>query len=314
MHRRDVLKAATLAAGAGLAAAASPSRADIYGPRSAPAPSPALPYVAARDGTALYFKDWGTGAPVVFVHGWTLGADMWEYQMPALAGAGLRALAYDKRGCGRSGQPWGGYDYGTFADDLAALMEQRDLGGATLVAHSMGAGDAVRYLSRHGTARVARLVLVAPTTPFLLQTPDNPEGVPRAMFDGVLAALEQDRPAYLAAAARAFFGIGKPDLPVSAELLRWGVDLALQGSPHAARDMFRASFETDFRAKLRALTLPVLIIQGDADQQVPIQVSGRRTAALVAGSRLVVYEGGSHGLMFTHRERLNRDIAAFAKS
>lgn len=300
MQRRDPLNTA--------ASAAAPARAETSGPRAAP------PYIAARDGTALYFKDWGTGRPVVFVHGWGLGADMWEYQMPALAAAGLRCVAYDKRGCGRSGQPWSGYDYDTMADDLAAVIEQRDLRDVTLVAHSMGAGDVVRYLARHGTRRVARAVLVAPTTPFLLQTPDNPEGVPRAMFDAVIAALEEDRPAYLAAAARAFFGTGKPDLPVSPDLVRWGIALALQGSPRAALDMFRASFETDFRADLRALDLPVLIVHGDVDQQVPVQISGRKSAALIPGSRLAVYEGAPHGLMFTHRERLNRDLLAFVRS
>ena len=170
-------------------------------------------FIETRDSVSLFYKDWGTGNPVVFVHGWALGADMWEYQMPSLADKGLRCIAYDKRGCGRSGQPWGGYDFDTFADDLAMLIEQLDLREVTLVGHSMGCGDITRCLSRHGAERVARAALVAPTTPFILRTADNPEGLEKSVFDNIVAELCRDRPRFLAASAPAFFGTGRTEFP-----------------------------------------------------------------------------------------------------
>ena len=271
-------------------------------------------FIETRDRVSLFYKDWGTGNPVVFVHGWALGADMWEYQMPSLAGKGLRCIAYDKRGCGRSGQPWGGYDFDTFADDLAMLIEQLDLREVTLVGHSMGCGDITRYLSRHGAERVARAALVAPTTPFILRTADNPEGLEKSVFDNIVAELCRDRPRFLAASAPAFFGTGGPNSPVSQEMIQWAVGLFFQASPKAMTDMIRAMSETDLRKDMHAFTVPTLIIHGDADQGAPIDLTGRRTAQAIPGSELKVYEGAAHGLFITEKDRLNTDLLAFIQS
>ena len=271
-------------------------------------------YIETRDGTRLFYKDWGTGKPVVFIHGWALGADMWEYQMPYLAGEGLRCIAYDKRGCGRSGQPWGGYDFETFADDLAAVIDQLHLHEVTLVGHSMGCGDITRYLSRHGAGRVARAALVAPTTPFILKTADNPEGLDKSVFDNIVAELGRDRPRFLAAGAPAFFGRGGPNSPISPEMIQWAVGLFFQASPKAMTDMIRAMSETDFRKDLHAFTVPTLVIHGDADQGAPIDLTGRKTAEAISGSQLKVYESAAHGLFITEKDLLNADLLAFIQS
>ena len=271
-----------------------------------------MPTVKAKDGTEIFFHDWGSGPPVVLIHGWPLNADMWEHQSLHLANNGFRVIAYDRRGFGRSGKPWSGHDYDTFADDLAALLERLDLREVTLVAHSMGGGDAVRYLSRHGASRVAGLVLVAATTPFLLRTADNPDGVKQAVYDDMVTALAHDRPGFMAASAPTFFGSGVASGAVSPELMGWAVGLALQACPIGLADMVRAFSETDFRPELAELTVPTLIVHGDADSNVPVDLCGRRAARLVPGSRLEVYEGAPHGLMITHRDRLNADLLAFA--
>jgi non-heme chloroperoxidase len=273
-----------------------------------------IPYIETGDHVSLFYKDWATGKPVVFIHGWALGADMWEYQMPYLAGQGLRCVAYDKRGCGRSGQSWGGYDFDTFADDLAAVIEQLDLREVTLVGHSMGCGDITRYLSRHGADRIARAALVAPTTPFILKTADNPEGLEKSVFDNIVAELSRDRPRFLAAGAPAFFGTGPPNSPVSPEMIQWAVGLFFQASPKAMTDMIRAMSETDLRKDMHAFTVPTLIIHGDADQGTPIDLTGRRTAQAIAGSQLKVYEGAAHGLFITEKDRLNADLLSFIQS
>jgi non-heme chloroperoxidase len=273
-----------------------------------------IPYIETGDHVSLFYKDWATGKPVVFIHGWALGADIWEYQMPYLAGKGLRCVAYDKRGCGRSGQPWGGYDFDTFADDLAAVIEQLDLREVTLVGHSMGCGDITRYLSRHGADRIARAALVAPTTPFILKTADNPEGLEKSVFDNTVAELSQNRPRFLAAGAPAFFGTGGPNSPVSQEMIQWAVGLFFQASPKAMTDMIRAMSETDLRKDMHAFTVPTLIIHGDADQGAPIDLTGRRTAQAIADSQLKVYEGAAHGLFITEKDRLNADLLSFIQS
>jgi non-heme chloroperoxidase len=247
----------------------------------------------------------------VFIHGWVLGADMWEYQMTALAAEGLRCVAYDKRGCGRSSQPWDGYEYDTFADDLAALLEQLDLHDAMLVAHSMAGGDVARYLSRHGASRVARVALIGTTTPFPLKTGDNPDGLDRSVFDEMVGALNADRPGFMAAGAPAFYGVESPNGIVSAELMQWTIELILRGSPKATTDMVRVMSETDLRPDMRAFTVPTLVIHGDADQSAPLELTGRRTADAIAGAELRVYEGAAHGLFITEKERVNRDLVQF---
>lgn len=262
----------------------------------------------------IYYEDKGAGQPVVLIHGWPLSGRSWEMQVPALIEAGYRVITYDRRGFGWSSQPWSGYDYGTFAADLHALMEHLDLRNATLVGFSMGGGEVARYIGRHGTARVRSAALIAAVTPFLLQTEDNPEGVDQSAFDEITDGLRKDRPHFLAGFARKFFGAGLLNFDISSELLDWTGQVAMLASPKATLDCVRAFAATDFRDDLRKMDLPTLVIHGDEDQTVPIDVSARRAVELLPQAELKVYEGEPHGLFFTAKERLNRDLAAFAGS
>lgn len=272
-----------------------------------------MPFIETSDGTRLHYQDRGEGEPIVFIHGWTLGGDVWERQTVGLAAQGLRCVAYDRRGSGDSGRPVDGYDYDTLTDDLAALMERLDLRGATLVGHSMGGGEVARYIARHGADRVARAVFVASTTPFLLRTEGNPDGVDGAVFDEMIAGLRADREGYLAASAPTFFGDGLPGISVPAETRERMVRLACRSLPEAVLATVRSFSETDFRADLRAVAVPTLVVHGDADANVPLDLCGRRTARAIPGSRLEVYEGAPHGLPITHADRLNRDLLAFVR-
>lgn len=274
--------------------------------------TPKKPLVETNDGTHLFYQDWGMGQPVVFIHGWGLGAKMWEYQMTALSSQGLRCIGYDRRGCGRSDQPGHGYDYDTFADDLAALVEQLDLRDVTLVGYSSGGGDVARYLSRHRSDRISQTVLLGSITPFILRTEDNPDGLDKSVFDGMIAALERDRPQFLAASASSFFGAKLPTVSISPEIMQWGIRLALQASPKATIEMVHA-FSTDFRPDMSAFTMPTLIIHGDQDQNHPIDITGHKTAQLIPNNQLKVYEGAAHGLFVTHKDQLNRDLLAFIR-
>ncbi len=270
-----------------------------------------MPFIETGDGTRLFYKDWGSGRPVVLIHGWPLDADMWEYQQPALTEAGFRTIAYDRRGFGRSDQPWSGYDYDTFADDLKALLDRLDLADVALVGFSMGGGEIARYMARHGGARVSRAVLVSAVPPFLLKTADNPDGVDPAVFAGMIEGLKADRPHFLANFAKTFFGVGVFSSPSSSELIAWTGDLAMRASPKATVACVRAFGETDFRADMGRFTVPTLVIHGDDDQTVPIGVSGKAAAAAIPGARFVVYEGAPHAVPFTHAARLNEDLLAF---
>ena len=273
-----------------------------------------MPFIETQDRISLYYNDWGTGRPIVFIHGWALGADMWEYQTPALAAEGVRCIAYDKRGCGRSSQPWDGYDYDTFAADLAALLEQLELRDVTIVAHSMAGGDVARYLSHHGADRIAGVALVATTLPFPMKTADNPIGIDKSVFDETVAALRANRPAFLADGAPAFFGFEPSNGSMPPPIAQWGVELFYRASPKATIDMVRTFSETDLRPELEGFTVPTLIVHGDADQSAPFEVTGRRVAEAVPGSRLEVYEGAPHALFFTEKDRLNDDLLEFARS
>jgi pimeloyl-ACP methyl ester carboxylesterase len=212
---------------------------------------PKEPFIETQDGQRLFYQDWGTGQAIVFIHGWGLGAGMWEYQMTALSSQGLRCIAYDRRGCGRSDQPGQGYDYDTLADDLAAVIEQLDLRDVNLVGFSSGCGDIARYLSRYGRDRIAKTVLIGSITPFIVRTADNSEGLDPGVFTGMMAALERDRPQFLAVSAPSFFGAGLPTVAISSELMQWGIGLALQASPKATIEMVR-TFSTDFRSDMAA--------------------------------------------------------------
>lgn len=270
-----------------------------------------MPYIQAAGGTELYYTDWGSGPPVVLIHGWPLNSQMWEYQAPVLAAAGHRVIAYDRRGFGKSAQPWSGYDYDTLADDLAAVMDTLDLQVATLVGYSMGGGEVARYLSRHGAARVARAVLLSAVTPFLLKTADHPDGADQAVFDRMLDGLAADRPNFLAAFGKQFFGAGLLNFTVTTEILEWALWMAMSGSPKATADCVRAFSATDFRADMAAFTMPTLIIHGTADATVPIDISARAAARLIPGARLAEYDGGPHATFFTNKDQLNADLLAF---
>ena len=272
-----------------------------------PAARAAVPIVT-RDGRRLACLDRGSGRPVVFVHGWSLSSAIWTLQTDWLASRGLRVVAYDKRGHGDSDKPSDGYDMDALATDLAAVLDQLDLDDVTLVGHSMGAGEVARYLAGHGSRRIRHTVLVAPTTPFALKTADNPEGVDRAVYDKLVAALQADRPAYLAAGAPGFFG-----RDAEPELVEWGLSIALQAAPQALVKCLRAFTESDFRADMRAFTMPTLVLYGTGDQPSIVR-NAQRTAAAIAGSRLEPYEGAPHGLFLTDPQRFNRDVLGFVRS
>ena len=273
-----------------------------------------MAFLTTKDGTRLFYNDWGAGRPIVLIHGWPLNADMWEYQATELARLGLRVVTYDRRGFGRSDQPWSGYDYDTLADDLAAVIETLDLQGATLAGFSMGGGEVARYLSRHGAARVAKAVLISAVTPYLVQSPNNEAGVPRSVFDQMVQGLEADRPHFLANFGKQFFGAGLLNFSVSTEILNWAGNLALMASKKATVDCVRSFSETDFRPDLAAVTVPTLVIHGDADATVPIDKAGRPAAQMIATARLLEYEGGPHAVFFSHKDRLIRDLYEFTNS
>jgi pimeloyl-ACP methyl ester carboxylesterase len=258
-----------------------------------------MTYIDASDGTRLFYDDWGTGTPVVFLHGWMLGADIWEYQTVPLAWQGMRCIAYDRRGCGRSSRPFDGYDYDTLADDLATVLRTLDLDDVTLVGHSMAGGEVARYATRYGLDRVGRVVLVGTTTP---------SGSDEAVVNASIAALLDNRPGFLAAGAPAFFGSD-----ASEELLQWGIGLALRASPRATIELMRAMGQTDLSVDVKAIDVPTLLIHGRNDQSAPLELTGRPTAAAIAGSRLEVYETG-HACFITEKDRFNGDIVEFVRS
>ncbi len=270
-----------------------------------------MPFIETADKTSIFYNDWGAGKPVVLIHGWPLNADMWEYQSVFLAQNGYRVISYDRRGFGRSSQPWSGYDYDTLADDLKALLDALDIQDATLVGFSMGGGEVARYMGRHSGARVSKAVLLSAVTPYLVKAADNPDGVDRGIFDQMIGGLEKDRPNFLATFGKQFFGAGLLNFTVTTEILQWASTMALMASPKATLDCVRAFSETDFRADLAKFHVPTLIIHGDGDTTVPPSASARLTAKLVPGAAVKEYEGAPHAVFFTEMDRLNKDLLAF---
>jgi non-heme chloroperoxidase len=270
-----------------------------------------MPFISSNDHTSLYYKDWGSGEPVVFVPGWCLGSEMWEYQMVPLAEAGFRCVSYDVRGCGRSDQPGGGYDLDTLSDDLAAVVEGLGLRSVALVGHSAGSAQILRYLSRHGAARVARISLISSTAPYLIKADDNPDGVDGAVLEEMISGLRRDRPRWAAALASPWFGADLPGVSVSPELLDWAVRMFLRASPRAAIETIRAVYTTDLRPDARSTTVPTLIVHGDSDVMVPFELSARRLAGEIPRAELTVYENASHGPFISHKDRLNDDLLSF---
>jgi len=270
--------------------------------------------ITTKDGTEIYYKDWGSGQPVVFSHGWPLNADAWESQMVYLASNGYRCIAHDRRGHGRSSQPWNGNEMDTFADDLSALIDTLDLKGTTLVGHSMGGGEVARYIGRHGTKRIARAVLVAAVPPLMLKTDANPGGLPITVFDGIRAGVAADRSQFFKDLTTPFFGANRPGAKVSQGVRDAFWFRGMQGGLKNELDCIKAFSETDFTGDLRKFDVPTLIIHGDDDQIVPIGASAHASSTLVKNAILKVYPGGPHGLADTHKDQLNADLLAFLKT
>ncbi len=267
------------------------------------------PFVQAGDETNLYVQDWGSGRPIVFLSAWTFNSSVWGEYINALTDGGHRCVALDRRGHGRSEAPCSGYDVDTLADDVSAVFEQRDLSDAILVAHSMGSIEAVRYLARHGVGRVKKLILIAPTTPFLKQTVDNPDGIPREFIDAQIRSIGDDFPKWVLENEGPFFTEA-----TLAETRNWIKAMMLSVALPIALECRRTIGMADTRGDLAGLDVPTLIVQGDKDASAPLALTGVKTERLIRGSRLIVYEGGPHGLPLTHRERLLNDMSSFIDS
>lgn len=269
--------------------------------------------ITAKDESQLYVKDWGTGRPVIMMHGWPLSADSFDDLSLAVANAGYRAISYDRRGFGRSDQPWTGYDYDTLADDLASVIEQTGAKDATLLGFSMGGGEVARYMSRHGGKNVAQAILVASVVPYMLKTDSNPHGVDGAVFAEMAQGMTEDRAEFWAGFFKDFYGVGLVSHPVSNETLEWSRTVAMQASLKATLACANSFAMTDFRGDLASFKVPTLVIHGTGDKTVPIDASGRQAAAGIAGSTLIEYDGAPHGLFASHKERLIADVLAFIR-
>jgi non-heme chloroperoxidase len=270
--------------------------------------------ITTRDGTQIYYKDWGSGQPVVFSHGWPLNADAWESQMVFLASNGYRCIAHDRRGHGRSSQPWNGNEMDTYADDLSELLEALDLRNAVMIGHSMGGGEVARYIGRHGTSRVARVVLVGSVTPLMLKTKANPGGLPIKAFDDIRSGVTADRSQFFRDLTTPFYGANRKGHKVTQGMRDAFWFQGMQGGLKNELDSIKAFSETDFTADLEKFDVPTLIIHGDDDQIVPIAASAMLSSKLVKNATLKIYPGGSHGLADTHKDQLNADLLAFLKS
>src|SRR5438876_2359214 len=270
--------------------------------------------ITTKDGTTIFYKDWGTGQPVVFSHGWPLNANAWDDQTFFLASRGYRAIAHDRRGGGRSSQPWDGNDMDHYADDLAALLDTLDLHEAVLVGHSTGGGEVARYIGRHGTSRLAKAVLVGAVLPLMLKTEANPGGTPIEAFDQIRAGVSADRSQFYKDLSAPFYGANRPGSQVSQGLRDafwlWSMQVGLKG----ALDCIKAFSETDMTEDLKKFDIPTLIIHGDDDQIVPIADSAMLSSKIVKDATLKIYPGAPHGLMSTHKEQFNADLLAFLRS
>jgi non-heme chloroperoxidase len=274
-----------------------------------------MPTIITRDGTTIFYKDWGAGQPVVFSHGWPLNADIWDGQANLVASDGFRAIAHDRRGHGRSGQTWDGNTMDQYADDLAELINSLDLTNIVLVGHSTGGGEVTRYMWRHGTGRVAKAVLLGAIPPLMLKTDKNPEGTPKAAFDQIRAGLAADRSQFYRDLSAPFYGANKPGgPPVSDGVREYFWLLSMQAGFKGAYDCIEQFSETDFTDDLNQIEVPMLIAHGEEDQIVPIGAAALKTAKLAKNGTLKVYPGAPHGLVSSYEQEFNRDLLAFLKS
>jgi non-heme chloroperoxidase len=271
-------------------------------------------HVSIKDGTDIFFKDWGKGQPIVFSHGWPLTADAWDDQLMFFANNGYRAIAHDRRGGGRSSQPWEGNDLDTYADDLSQVLETLDLTDVVLVGHSTGGGEVTRYIGRHGSSRVAKVVLVGAIPPLMVKTAANPEGLPLEVFDGLRDNLTKDRSEFYEELSAAFYGANRPGSTVSQGLRDQFWLQSMTVGIKGAYDCIKAFSETDLTMDLEAIDVPTLIIHGDDDQIVPIGASSMKSSKIVKDAQLKIYPGAPHGLTSTHKDAFNADVLAFLKS
>jgi non-heme chloroperoxidase len=267
--------------------------------------------IITKDGTQIYYKDWGTGPVATFSHGWPLNADMWDGQMLFLAQKGFRVVAHDRRGHGRSSQASSGNDMDGYADDLAAVIETLDLKQVTLVGHSTGGGEVARYIGRYGTSRVAKAVLIAAVPPLMLKTADNPEGLPMELFDSFRTNLAKDRSQAYRDFAAPFYGANRPDSNVSQGLLDQFWTWSMQSGLKNAYESIKAFSETDFTEDLKKFDVPTLVLHGEDDQVVPVKNSARKSARLIKGAKEIYYPGAPHGITATHQDQINADLFAF---
>ena len=270
--------------------------------------------ITVKDGTTIYYKDWGKGPVVTFSHGWPLSADAWDGQLLFLAQKGFRVVAHDRRGHGRSSQPWAGNDMDGYADDLAALIEALDLKDVTLVGHSTGGGEVTRYIGRHGTKRVAAAILIGAVPPLLVKTPANPEGLPIEVFDGLRSSLAKDRSQFWKDFAVMFYGANRPGARVSQGMLDQFWLWSMQAGLKNAYDSIKAFSETDFNEDLKKFDVPTLVMHGEDDQIVPINISGKKSVKLIKGAREIFYPGLPHGLTATNPDQVNADLLEFLNS
>jgi non-heme chloroperoxidase len=270
--------------------------------------------ITVKDGTTIYYKDWGKGPVVTFSHGWPLSSDAWDAQMLFLAQNGFRVVAHDRRGHGRSSQTWSGNDMNGYADDLAAVIEELDLNDVTLVGHSTGGGEVTRYIGRHGTKRVAAAILIGAVPPILVKSASNPEGIPLEVFDGLRTSLVKDRSQFWKDFAVMFYGANRPKAKVSQGLVDQFWLWSMEGGLTNLYDSIKAFSETDFHEDLKKVDVPTLIMHGEDDQIVPIDISGKKTAKLIRGAQTIFYPGMPHGLTATNVDQVNADLLKFLKS
>jgi non-heme chloroperoxidase len=281
---------------------------------TANAAATSAPFIEMKDGTQIYYKDWGAGQPIVFSHGWPLTADAWDDQMVFFASHGFRCIAHDRRGHGRSSQPWSGNEMDTYADDLATLAGALDLRNAIHVGHSTGGGEVARYIGRHGTKRVAKAVLIGAVPPLMLKTGANPGGLPIEVFDGIRAGVLADRSQFFKDLTTPFYGANRPDARVSQGVRDSFWMQGMQAGFKNALDCIKAFSETDFTDDLKKFEVPTLIMHGDDDQIVPIGASALQSSKLVAGAALKVYPGLSHGMCTINKDQINSDLLAFIQA